>query len=153
MLCDACSVKSSCGGDAIGFDGGKKVHGRKRQLVTDTLVLLWAADAHSAQVHDSRGALDVIKEAVAKLCRVFKMYVDSAYHGDVSSWLEAHHIEVVIPSHLTPGFTPQAQRWVVERTIAWLTRLRRLAKDFEKTVASSIAMTLLGGIRIACRRL
>lgn len=80
------------------------MHGRKRQLLTDTLGLLWAADVHSAQVHDSRGALDVVKEAVAKLGRVFKMYVDSGYRGDVSAWLEARHIEVVIPAHLTPEF-------------------------------------------------
>ena len=145
MLCDAFSVKSACGGEEIGFDGGKKVHGRKRQLVTDTLGLLWAADVHSAQAHDSRGALDVVKEAVAKLGRVFKMYVDSGYRGEVSAWLEARHIEVVIPAHLTPGFTPQAQRWVVERSIAWLTRLRRLGKDFDKAVGSSIAMLLVGG--------
>lgn len=153
MLCDAFSVKSACGGEEIGFDGGKKVHGRKRQLVTDTLGLLWAADVHSAQAHDSRGALDVVKEAVAKLGRVFKMYVDSGYRGEVSAWLEARHIEVVIPAHLTPGFTPQAQRWVVERSIAWLTRLRRLGKDFDKAVGSSIAMLLVGGMRVALRKL
>ena len=94
-----------------------------------------------------------MKEAVGKLYRVFKMHVDSAYRGDVSAWLEARHIEVFIPARLTLGFTPRTQGRVVERSITWLTRLRRFGKDFEKTVESSIAMLHVGGMRVALRKL
>ncbi|MGO9444462.1 MAG: transposase [Thiobacillaceae bacterium] len=147
---DSQSVKSAHGGEQIGFDGGKKVHGRKRQVIADTIGLLWHVDVQAANTHDSKGIVGAFREALSNLPRLWKAYLDLGYVGTIVHVLNEMHVEVVLPEHKSgSGFVPESQRWVIERTIGWLAWFRRLARDYETTVLASANWIRLAGIRFA----
>ena len=140
---DSQSVKTTEAGGPRGFDAGKKIKGRKRHLLTDTAGFLIAGIVHEASVQDRDGApalLQLIRSAFPWLRHVF---ADGGYAGpklkkalaSIGRWT----IEIVKRSDAAKGFKLLPRRWVVERTIAWLNRNRRLAKDFEATIASAEA--------------
>jgi putative transposase len=145
---DSQTVKTTCASENVGYDGGKKVKGRKRHLLVDTLGLIIVLVVHAASIVDRRGAEMVLAcEAVPD--RLEHLWVDQGYSGPIvynAGKAKGIRIEVVInPSPHT--FQVAAKRWVVERTNAWISSARRLTKDHEKTVASSQSMTYL---RMAC---
>jgi transposase len=127
-------------GGPRGYDAAKKIKGRKRHIVTDTTGLMVGAAIHPADVQDRDGAPLVI-EAIHDLFPWLRhLFADSAYSGD--KLLEAlakfgrWSIEIVRRMADTVGFEVLPRRWVVERTLAWLNRNRRLAKDFEASIES-----------------
>jgi transposase len=131
--------------------------GRKRHIVTDTIGLLVGAAVHPADVQDRDGAPLVI-EAIHDLFPWLRhRFADSAYSGD--KLLEAlvkfgeWSIEIVRRMADTVGFEVLPRRWVVERTLAWRNRNRRLAKDFEASIESAKAWVYIASVQLLIRRL
>lgn len=154
---DSQSVKTTEAGGPRGFDAGKMIKGRKRHVLTDTGGLLVAAIVHAADVQDRDGAVPLlasIRQAFPWLRHVF---ADGAYAGPkleaALARLGRWTIEIVKRSDAAKGFHLLPRRWVVERTLAWLNRDRRLAKDFEASIASALAWLYIASVRIIARRL
>lgn len=154
---DSQSVKTTESGGPRGFDAGKKVKGRKRHIVTDTEGHLVGLQVHTADIQDRDGAVRVIASIRHLYPWLRHLFADGGYAGDklhdalakLGSWT----VEIIKRSDAAKGFQALPRRWVVERTFAWLGRCRRLAKDFETTIASAIAWVLVAHIRILIRRL
>jgi len=154
---DSQSVKTTESGGVCGFDAAKKVKGRKRHIVTDTLGLLLLVVVHAADIQDRDGAPMVLKAIRHRFPWLRHVFADGGYAGDkLRQALKAHGnwtIEIIKRSDATKGFEVLPRRWVVERTFAWLGRCRRLAKDWEKSIESSTAWTMLASIRMLTRRI
>ena len=156
---DSQSIKTAGGGEEVGTDGGKRVRGRKRHIVVDTLGLLLAVVVTAANVDDAKAAQRLFAQMPGKeFHRLEAVQADNRYHSpELDRWLRVHHrgYEVVVVSR-EPGerrFVPLRSRWVVERTFAWLGRYRRLSKDYEHTPSSSEAMVKIAAIHHYLRRL
>lgn len=154
---DSQSVKTTESGGPRGYDAAKKVKGRKRHIVTDTTGLMVGATVHPADVQDRDGA-PLLVEAIHDLFPWLRhLFADSAYAGDkllkglakFGNW----SIEIVRRMADPVGFEVLPRRWVVERTLAWLNRNRRLAKDFEASIASAQAWIYLASMQLLIRRL
>jgi putative transposase len=156
---DSQSVKTAEGGAERGTDGGKKVKGRKRHILVDTLGLLIAGVVTAANVDDARAAQDVFAQVRGRdFPRLERVYADTKYHNyDLYTWLRAHrrpyHLEIRSRPPGERRFKPLPVRWVVERTFAWLGRYRRLSKDYEHTPGSSEAVVQIAAIHHLLRRL
>ena len=154
---DSQSVKTTESGGVSGFDAGKKVKGRKRHIVTDTLGLMLFGVIHSADVQDRDGAPDVLKAIRYRFPWLRHLFADGGYAGEkLRSALKGHGdwtVEIIKRSDKAVGFEVLPRRWVVERTFAWLGRCRRMAKDWEKSLESSTAWTFIASIRLMTRRL
>lgn len=137
-----------------GYDRHKRVNGRKRHLLVDTLGLLVAVAVTPASAHDRAGAALALKAARAEgRHRLARVWADSAYLGDWRHWAQRElgvTIEVVAQPRRRHTFQVLPRRWVVERTHAWITRRRRCARDYERlpethaamvTIAAAIQMT------------
>jgi putative transposase len=154
---DTQSVKTTEMGGPRGFDANKKINGRKRHLVVDTEGLPLALMVQPASVQDSRGAVPLLRRLRLSLPNLAHVFADRGYRGpallaaiaDVGPWT----IEVVSRTRNAGVFLPERRRWVVERSFAWLGRCRRLARDFERTIASAEAWVLLAAARLLLRRL
>lgn len=157
---DAQSVKTSEGGASRGYDAGKKITGRKRHAVVDTLGLVLVVSVHAAGVQDRAGARPLLQRLAERFPLVGKVWADGGYANAVDDslvgWARKHcgiDVEVVARPAGARGFTVLPRRWVVERTFAWLTRQRRLARDYERDPAVAEAMVKLAMIRLMLRRL
>ena len=154
---DSQSVKTTESGGIRGFDAGKKINGRKRHIVVDTLGLMVGLAIHSAGIQDRDGAPDVLKTILKRWPWLRHIFADGGYAGPkLKGRLEKvgkFTLEIVKRSDHAEGFKLLPRRWVVERTFAWLGRCRRLAKDFEKTVASAEAWVYIANIRLLTRRI
>jgi putative transposase len=156
---DSQSVKTAGGGREVGTDGGKKVRGRKRHIVVDTLGLLLAVVVTAANVDDAKAARRLFAQMPSKeFYRLEQVQADNRYRSpELDRWLRVYHrgYEVVVVSR-DPGerrFVPLKSRWVVERTFAWLGRYRRLSKDYEHTPSSSEAVVQIAAVHHYLRRL
>jgi transposase len=154
---DSQSVKTTeCGGPR-GFDAGKKIKGRKRHIVTDTEGHLVGVRVHPADIQDRDGAPDLLASIRSLYPWLRHIFADGGYAGDklrdAMAALGQWTFEIIKRSDTAKGFELLPRRWVVERTFAWLGRCRRLAKDFEATIESAVAWTLIAHIRRLTRRL
>ena len=154
---DSQSVRTSEAGGPRGYDAGKKIKGRKRHVLTDTNGLLVAVAVHPADVQDRDGAaplLASIRHAFPWLRHVF---ADGGYAGaklaTALAALGRWTLEIVKRPAAAKGFALLPRRWVVERTLAWLNRNRRLAKDFEALIETATAWLFLASVKLLSRRL
>lgn len=153
---DSQSVKTTESGGVCGYDAGKKVKGRKRHIVTDTCGYLIFILVHAADIQDRDGAVDVLKAIRYRFPWLRHVFADGGYAGDkLRDALRGHGdwtLEIIKRSDTAKGFVLLPRRWVVERTFAWLGRCRRLAKDWETSIASSTAWAHIASIRMLTRR-
>ena len=154
---DSQSVKTTESGGVRGFDAGKKVKGRKRHIVVDTLGLLVGVVVHAADIQDRDGAPVVLKTILRRWPWLRHIFADGGYAGPklrgALQKVGKFTMEIIKRSDSAKGFEVLPRRWVVERTFAWLGRCRRLAKDFERTIESAQAWVFIANIRMLTRRL
>lgn len=153
---DSQSVKTTESGGPRGYDAGKKVKGRKRHILTDTCGHLIFILVHTADIQDRDGAADVLKAIRYRFPWLRHIFADGGYAGDkLRNALKGQGewtLEIIKRSDTAKGFVLLPRRWVVERTFAWLGRCRRLAKDWETSIASSTAWAHIASIRMLTRR-
>jgi len=154
---DSQSVKTAEGGER-GYDAGKKVSGRKRHIVVDTLGLLLAVSVTAASLDDAEGAKQVLASVEPEAFpRLRLVWADSKYHNySLYAWVAEHgnyELQIVSRPLGAKGFVLLPKRWVAERTFAWLGRARRLSKDYEKLIETSEAMLMISGIHMMLERL
>jgi len=154
---DSQSVKTTEAGGPRGYDAGKKVKGRKRHILTDTTGLLVAAAVHPADVQDRDGAVPLLASIRSAFPWLRHVFADGGYAGtklqtaltSLGRWI----VQIVKRSDTARGFRVLPRRWVVERTLAWLNRNRRLAKDFEALAETATAWLMLASVKLLSRRL
>ncbi len=136
--------------------GGKKVAGRKRHVLVDTLGLIWGLLVLPADVQDRDGAKPLLASARGRLPRLKVVWADGGYAGQLIDWVTAACgwvLQTVLRPTTAKGFVVLPRRWVVERTFAWLGRYRRLSKDYEHNPASSAAWIYLAMTHRMARQL
>jgi transposase len=173
-IIDSQSVKTTTVGGPRGFDGGKKINGRKRHLLVDTLGLVLKAKVHPADIMDRDGG-KLLLAGLRHLPRFEHLWADGGYNGDFSAWVRAHlgwRVEIVkhppkprgvwAPADAVidwskilppPGFRVLPRRWVVERTFAWFGSYRRLSKDYERLPETGETLIYIAMMRLMLKRL
>jgi transposase len=157
-IVDAQSVKGAdtVGTDSRGYDAGKKVNGRKRHIVTDTLGLLIVVLVTTAGLQDRDGARPVLARAKMAMPSIALVWADGGYAGTLLAWAR-QHCRILVDIVRTPKgqhtFEVLPRRWVVERTLSWLMRCRRLGRDYERLPEHSEAMIKWAMIGLMTRRL
>jgi transposase len=144
--------------DPSGFDAGKQVKGKKRHVLVDTLGLVVHAIVHPANVQDRDGGILLVEGLADRFPLLVKLFADGAYQGPqfrqalAKVWPQLTP-EIITRSDQTTGFVALPKRWIVERTLAWLNRCRRLAKDLENRTRYALAFVHLASIRLMVRKL
>ena len=155
-IVDSQSVKTTETKGVRGYDAGKKVKGRKRHILVDTMGLLLIALVHAANIQDRDGAKLLFEKAKQCFSRLRLIWADGGYSGKLVSWVLATCgwiLEIVKRSDDIKGFQVLPRRWVVERTFAWLGRYRRLSKDYEELPQTSESMIYAAMVNLMARRL
>lgn len=146
-------------GGPRGYDAGKKVSGRKRHLLVDTQGFLLRVYVPAANVQDRDGARTLLKGLGRQYPRLRRLWADGAYAGRLQRWVarggagKRMRLEIIKRSDAKSGFQVQPRRWVVERTLAWLGRSRRLSKDYEQLTQTSEALIYLAMTHLLVRRI
>jgi transposase len=161
-IIDSQSVKSAEKGgasiDPHGYDAGKKIKGKKRHLLVDTQGLVLLALVHSAGIQDRDGGVLLMSTMFGLFPFLLKLYADGGYQGPqfqagLQRVCRSVNVEIVKRSDAAKKFVVLPKRWIVERTIAWLNRCRRLAKDWECLNRRALAFLRLASIRLMVRKL
>lgn len=155
VIIDAQSVKNTDTAHIKGYDAGKKVSGIKRHIAVDTQGLPHAIGITAANITDRNGAIEILEKYKKELKKTTKILADGGYTGDnfrkkVKEIINAN-VEIAKRSELHT-FAVIPKRWVVERSFAWLEKSRRLWKNCERLILSSIGMVQMGFIRILIKR-
>ena len=156
-IIDSQSVLSAEGGEWRGYDGGKKITGRKRHIAVDTLGLLLVVVVHAADLQDYEGGHFVLHRIKESFRRLKVVFADSAYGKcGLPEWVQ-ETCGVILQTVLRPfhakGFVVLPKRWIVERTFAWMNRHRRLSKDYERITENSEAVMYIAMIDLMSKRL
>ena len=152
-IVDSQSVKTTSASDERGFDGGKKVKGRKRHITTDIMGNLLSVKVHAANIHDTVAGVDVFKDALSKYPSIKGCAADTGYRGTFARALEELGISVDIIDRIAPKtWSVLPKRWIVERTFAWANNSRRLSKDYEITTKSAENMFMISHLATLLRR-
>lgn len=158
-IIDSQSVKTADQAGERGYDAGKKVVGRKRHLAVDCLGLILAIMITPAAVQDRDAAKGLIQFLVSMYGRLQVLWADSGYLGALVEWVKALRpfgklrLEIVRRSDQAKGFHVLPKRWIVERTFGWLSKSRRLCRDYEVRLDHSEAMIRICMIRLMLKRL
>jgi putative transposase len=155
-IIDSQSVKGSRTSGVRGYDAGKKVKGTKRHILVDTVGLLLCVVVHAANIQDRDGARLVFERARRTFPTLRLVWADGGYAGKLIVWLQAlcgWILEIVKRSDDVKGWVLLPRRWVVERTFAWLSQCRVLARDYEYHAEASEAWIQIGMIHLMLRRL
>jgi putative transposase len=153
---DSQSVKCTAVPGQRGFDAGKKVNGRKRHILVDTLGLLLAVVVTVASVQDRDGARLLLRQLPGCCKKLRKIWVDGGYSGHLVNWVAAQFkfcLAVVLRPKETRKFVLLPHRWVVERTFSWLNHSRRLSKSYEHLTSTDETWVYIAMTRIMLRRL
>jgi len=167
-IIDTQSVKTTERGGDHGYDGGKKVNGRKRHLLVDTLGLVLKVKVHAANISDAAGAQLLLEPGQPPFTGVQHLWADMGYRGAILTWITEQlgwKVEIVkrprkwgrypvtVEPPPLPAFTVLPRRWVVERTFAWIGRYRRMSKEYEYLPENSEAWIYAAMSRLMLRRL
>ena len=159
-ILDSQSVKAAeQGGTAIGYDAGKKIGGRKRHLLVDTLGLILGVCVTSASVQDRDGAVTLLSSLYLLFGRLQIIWADRGYSGALVTWVKGLrpfgklHLDIVRRSDGAKGFQLVKKRWIVERTFSWLYKCRRLSRDYEKRVGHAESHIYVCMCRLMLKRL
>ena len=139
-----------------GFDAGKKINGTKRHIAVDTMGLLLVVIVTAASMQDRDGAVALLSVLRERFSTIRMVWADGGYAGRLLLWAREClrlTVTVVKRSDDTKGFVVLPRRWVVERTLGWLTRNRRLVRDYERLATTHEAMTLIAMTILMSRRL
>ena len=144
--------------DPNGYDAGKKINGKKRHILVDTVGLLLNVVVHPADIQDRDGGVLVLSTLFGMFPFLKMLFADGSYQGPLfqtalATVLPQIKIEIIKRSDKAKGFEVLPRRWVVERTFAWLNRCRRLAKDWENLTRNALAFLRLASIRLMLRKL
>jgi putative transposase len=156
---DSQSIKTATQGEDVGFDGNKKIKGRKRHILVDTRGLIVAVVVTAANTDDRQGLVTLLQRYFASgVTRLRKIWVDGGYeaqwlHDWVWSRKRTHKVDLEVVEHSGKGFQVVKHRWKVERTFAWLLNDRRHSRDYEVLTANSEAMIQVSMIRLLLKRL
>ena len=154
-IIDAQSIRTTCvSSHSSGFDAGKKIKGRKRHIVVDTLGLILCTVVHSAAIQDRDGAKMVLAMLKERWKKIIKIIADGGYRGLLIEYAKqtfGYTLEIIKRDELHQ-FKVLPKRWIVERTFAWLDTNRRNSKDYERLTENSQAMIQLASIRINLKR-
>jgi putative transposase len=156
---DSQTVRTSEQGGTRGYDGAKKISGRKRHLLVDTLGLVLLVVITAANVQDRQGARLLLTALAGRFRRLRVIWADGAYAGDLQPWVRGLRrwgkvkLEIVRKPKGQRGFAVVPWRWIVERTFAWLGRHRRLKADYERLPETTEALIHIAMIRLMVRRL
>jgi len=166
---DSQTAKTTEKGGIRGFDGGKKISGRKRHLLVDSTGLVSAVVVHEANIADRDGARHLLGKAAEKLPRMEKVWADRGYNGKIGEWMKERlgwTLEIVkppsrwvwVPAGEEPppyprGFIVLPRRWVIERTFEWILRNRRMSRDYEFLAETTEALIYVAMIRLMLKRL
>ncbi|MDZ8096881.1 MAG: IS5 family transposase [Nostoc sp. DedQUE05] len=155
-IIDSQTVKTTEKGGIDGYDAGKKINGRKRHILVDTMGLLLMVVVHAASIQDRDGAKLVLDKIQYLFPKLYLIWADAGYAGKLVDWVRHFigcAIEIVKRSDDTSGFKVLPRRWVVERTLAWFGRYRRLSKDYEYHPETSETMIYAAMTHLMLRRL
>jgi transposase len=157
-IIDSQSVKAAASVPAVsrGYDGGKKINGRRRHVITDSLGLLLMVWVTAADVTDRQAARAMLPVLRGRFRKITLLWADGGYTGCLVTWAKEKlqlTLQIVKRSDDMTGFVVLPRRWVVERSLGWLMRSRRLVRDFEALPASSEAFIYLSASMLMARRL
>ena len=148
-IVDSQSVKTVSFSEERGFDGGKKIKGRKRHIVVDTLGNLIQVVVHAANIHDTKSAAGVLESAATKHESIKAFSGDEGYRGTAVEFVEKTlGLKLHISKKIKDVFAVLPKRWIVERTFAWLGNFRRTSKDYERLISSAENMVRIAMLRI-----
>jgi putative transposase len=155
-IIDSQSAKTTEQGGCRGYDGGKKVKGRKRHILVDSMGLLLEIKVHSADIQDRDGAKLLLEYVVGRYPELVLIWADGGYRGSLIEWVEnvlGVRLEIIKRKDDVKGFEVLPKRWIVERTLGWLGRNRRLSKDYERYGKTEESWVYLGMVYLMINRL